>query len=102
MLFRLIKFLAQFVVVLVLVAVAAGAWLFWRAMPEYSGTAALPGLSAETRVWRDQYGVPHIFAATMNDAMRALGWLHASERLYQMEIQRRVARAGSPRSPGQT
>src|SRR5277367_3988000 len=59
-------------------------------MPEYSGTAALPGLSAETRVWRDQYGVPHIFAATMNDAMRALGWLHASERLYQMEIQRRV------------
>ena len=90
MLFRLIKFLAQFVVVLVLVAVAAGAWLFWRAMPEYSGTAALPGLSAETRVWRDQYGVPHIFAATMNDAMRALGWLHASERLYQMEIQRRV------------
>ena len=90
MLFRLIKFLAQFVVVLVLVAVAAGAWLFWRAMPEYSGTAALPGLSAETRVWRDQYGVPHIFAATMNDAMRALGWLHASERLYQMEIQRRA------------
>ena len=90
MLFRLIKFLAQFVVVLVLVAVAAGAWLFWRAMPEYSGTAALPGLSAETRVWRDQYGVPHIFAATMNDAMRALEWLHASERLYQMEIQRRL------------
>ena len=82
--------LAQFVVVLVLVAVAAGAWLFWRAMPEYSGTAALPGLTAETRVWRDQYGVPHIFAATMNDAARALGWLHASERLYQMEIQRRV------------
>jgi len=90
MLFRLIKFLAQFVFVLVLVALAAGAWLFWRAMPAYSGTAALPGLTAEARVWRDQYGVPHIFAATMNDAARALGWLHASERLYQMEIQRRV------------
>src|SRR5271170_5728674 len=90
MLFRLIKFLAQFVVVLVLVAVAAGAWLFWRAMPEYSGTAALPGLSAETRVWRDGYAVPHIFAATMNDAMRALGYLHASERLLQMDLQRRA------------
>ena len=53
MLFRLINFLAKFVLVLVLVAIAAGGWLFWRAMPEYSGTAALPGLSAETRVWRD-------------------------------------------------
>jgi penicillin amidase len=88
--FRLFKLLAKGVVALALVAVAAVGWLFWRAMPDYAGTAALPGLSAETRVWRDDYGVPHIFAATMNDAMRALGWLHASERLYQMEIQRRV------------
>jgi penicillin G amidase len=88
--FRLVKLLAKGVFVLVVVAVAAVGWLFWRAMPDYAGTAALPGLSAETRVWRDDYGVPHIFAATMNDAMRALGWLHASERLYQMEIQRRV------------
>jgi len=88
--YRLIKGLAKLIVLIILVAVAAGGWLFWRAMPAYSGTVALPGLSAETRVWRDQYGVPHIFAATMNDAMRALGWLHAGERIYQMEIQRRV------------
>ncbi|MBV8472070.1 MAG: penicillin acylase family protein, partial [Hyphomicrobiales bacterium] len=41
-------------------------------------------------VWRDRYGAPHIFAASLDDAARALGYLHASERLYQMEIQRRV------------
>ena len=84
MLFRLVKLAAKGVFVLAIVALAAGGWLFWRAMPDYAGNVALPGLSAETRVWRDDYGVPHIFAATMNDAMRALGWLHASERLYQM------------------
>jgi len=59
-------------------------------MPAYSGAAALPGLTAETRVWRDAYGVPHIFAPSLDDAARALGYVHASERLYQMEIQRRV------------
>ena len=68
----------------------AGAYVFYRAMPAYSGAETLPGLSAETRVWRDAYGVPHIFAASMDDAARALGYLHASERLFQMEIQRRV------------
>ncbi len=87
---RLLKLLAKFVVVLVVLAVGAAAYLFYRAMPAYSGRVALPGLKAETRVWRDQYGVPHIFAASLDDAARALGYLHASERLYQMEIQRRV------------
>ena len=92
MLFRLIKFLAQFVVVLsvVVLAVGAVAFLFYRAMPEYAGVAHLPGLSGEVRVYRDPHGVPHIFAPSMNDAARALGYIHASERLYQMEIQRRA------------
>ncbi len=74
----------------VMVAFLFGAWLFWRAMPETSGTETLPGLSAEVHVWRDAYGVPHIFASSMDDAAEALGYLHASERLFQMEVQRRV------------
>jgi Penicillin amidase len=75
---------------LAMLAGLAGAWLFWRAMPSYSGRETLPGLSAEVHVWRDAYGAPHIFAASMDDAMRGLGYLHASERLFQMELQRRV------------
>jgi len=89
--FRLLKAIAKFVVALVVIAAVAGVYLFYRAMPAYSGAAALPGLTAETRVWRDAYGVPHIFARSLDDAARALGYIHASERLYQMEIQRRVA-----------
>ncbi len=88
--FRLLKALAKFVVALVVIAAIAGVYLFYRAMPAYSGAAALPGLTAETRVWRDAYGVPHIFAPSLDDAARALGYVHASERLYQMETQRRV------------
>ena len=90
MAWRLIKGLLRLVIALVVVATLAGAYLFWRAMPAYSGRETLPGLSAEARVWRDAYGVPHIFAASMDDAARALGYLHASERLFQMELQRRV------------
>ena len=90
MAWRLIKGLLRLVIGLVVVATLAGAYLFWRAMPIYSGSEKLPGLSAEVRVWRDAYGVPHIFAASMDDAARALGYVHASERLFEMEVQRRV------------
>jgi penicillin amidase len=69
---------------------AGAAFVFERAMPDYSGVAALAGLSAEARVYRDRWGVPHIFAANKNDAARALGYVHASERLFQMEMQRRA------------
>jgi penicillin amidase len=88
--FRLVKAALKSLVALVVVAIAAAGYLFYRAMPAYSGSVALPGLSGETRVWRDGYGTPHIFAANLDDAARALGYLHASERLYQMEINRRV------------
>ena len=77
-------------IALIAVAAVAGVYVFWRAMPAYSGSEALPGLSLEVRVWRDAHGVPHIFAASMLDAARALGYIHASERLFQMEMNRRV------------
>jgi penicillin G amidase len=90
MAWRLINWVASLVFALVVFAMLAGAYLFYRAMPAYWGAEKLPGLSAEVRVWRDGYGVPHVFAASMDDAARALGYLHASERLFQMEILRRV------------
>jgi penicillin G amidase len=90
MLARFLKWALIVVVVIVVAAVGAVAFLFYRAMPDYAGAASLPGLGGEVRVYRDAHGVPHIFASDMNDAARALGYVHASERLYQMEIQRRA------------
>ena len=74
-------------------AVAVGGtvtWFFARALPCYKGEQTLRGLSAPVHVYRDAYAVPHIFAGSMNDAARTLGYLHASERLFQMEMQRRA------------
>jgi len=66
--------------------------LFARSrLPVVSGTLALPGLSAEVRVTRDTWGIPHIFAQNEMDAFRALGFTVAQDRLFQMDIQRRLA-----------
>ena len=90
MAWRLLKGLVKLVIGLAILAILAVGYLFYRAMPAYSGAVALKGMSAEARVWRDGHGVPHIFAANSDDAARALGYVHASERFYQMEIQRRA------------
>ena len=90
MAWRLVKWAAGLAIALVVLATLAGFYLFYRAMPAYSGVEKLPGLSAEVRVWRDAHGVPHVFAGSMDDAARALGYLHAGERMFQMEILRRV------------
>jgi penicillin amidase len=71
-------------------AVGTVAWILYGTLPSYSGTAHIHGLGDKTTVYRDDHGVPHIFAKTMNDAARALGYVHASERLFQMEMQRRA------------
>lgn len=80
---------------LVLVAVpfiAAGSGVIWwrQSLPVLDGEVRLPGLSGETRVVRDKHGVPHIFAADLADAARTIGYLHAQDRFFQMDISRRV------------
>ena len=51
----------------------------------------LEGLAANVDVKFDEYGIPHIFAAKWTDAVRALGYLHAADRMMQMEVTRRRA-----------
>lgn len=77
---------------LLLLVVLAGAGLWWlrTGVPAESGTVALDGLSGPVRVYRDSHGVPTIFAQSDGDAYFALGWLHARDRLWQMEMQRRI------------
>ena len=57
----------------------------WRSTAEPSGPMELSGLSAPARVYSDTFGIPHVFADTESDALRVLGYLHASDRLWQME-----------------
>jgi penicillin G amidase len=79
-------------VLLVIGVILAGTslWFVQRPWPETHGTLQLPGLSAAVRIHRDRYGVPHIYADTEHDLMVAQGYVHAQDRLWQMEFNRRM------------
>ncbi|MFW9605683.1 MAG: penicillin acylase family protein, partial [Pseudomonas sp.] len=83
--------LLALVSVLALAVLGAGAWLA-HSLPQRDGQLPLHGLSAPVSVRFDAQGVPHIQAQQEADAYRALGFLHAQERLFQMEILRRLSR----------
>lgn len=59
--------------------------------PIYAGELSLKNISAPVTVYHDTYGVPHIYGKTETDVYRALGYLVAQERLFQMEMIRRVS-----------
>ena len=75
-----------------LVAAAGGAGFFWLkgSLPPLEGSLALRGLSQPAEVLRDSDGVVTIRAKTEADAYRALGYVHAQDRLWQMDFMRRA------------
>jgi penicillin amidase len=75
---------------LALIAAGAGYVALRNTVPSTSGTLAIAGLSAPVEVVRDREGVPHILAKTADDLYMALGFVHAQDRLWQMELQRRT------------
>ena len=80
------------IVFLVCVLVFVAAWLYSRTLyPTYEGELSLENLSENVTVHFDENGVPHINAETQKDAYTALGYVHAQDRLWQMELIRRIA-----------
>lgn len=60
-------------------------------LPRLDGERQVAGLGAPVTVTRDSLGVPDVAAADRRDAALALGWLHAQDRFFQMDLQRRSA-----------
>jgi penicillin amidase len=88
---KILKKILKVVVVLVVV-VAIALWLYARTFyPNYNGELKLASISDEVTVYYDDYGVPHINAQNQHDAYTALGYVHAQDRLWQMELIRRIA-----------
>ncbi|RRV28034.1 penicillin acylase family protein [Pseudomonas sp. o96-267] len=77
-----------------LVAAAAGGltWYLHDKQPQRDGELVLAALQAPVTVDYDERGVPHIRAENEADMYRALGFVHAQDRLFQMELLRRLAR----------
>ena len=86
----LIKLLKVIAVLLILIVV--GTWLYSKTYhPNYKGELEINNLSDEVTVYFDEIGVPHINAKNQKDAYIALGYVHAQDRLWQMELIRRIA-----------
>ncbi len=66
-------------------------WLFRAGLPRVRGTLKGPGLGAPVEIIRDKWGIPHIYAQSLADATYGLGYVHAQDRLWQMELRRRMA-----------
>ena len=82
-------------ILLVLVLALAGGMIFLnsvktRAVPDYNAPVDLEALSAPVEVYRDSLGIPHIYAANEADLYRAVGYVMAQDRLWQLDLMRRL------------
>jgi len=66
-------------------------WLGRGRLPQIEGELPLHGLQSTVEIIRDRWGVPHIYAKSSHDLFFAQGFVHAQDRLFQMEIHRRLA-----------
>ena len=90
---RLLRWLAWSLGGLLLLSlVAAGGGYLWlrQSLPQIEGTIEVAGLGAPVTIVRDRWAIPHIEAERPLDASFALGFVHAQDRLWQMEFQRRL------------
>lgn len=80
-----------FLIVLILLF-AIGVFLYlYLKKPNYDGEVPIKNVEKSTTVYFDEYGIPHIYASSQKDAMTVLGYVHAQDRLWQMELIRRIA-----------
>lgn len=69
-------------------------WIHWRlrgSLPQLTGEISAPGIATEVEIERDVDGIPTIKAKSRTDAAYALGFLHAQDRFFQMDLTRRLA-----------
>ncbi len=79
---------------IILLAVIAGfiyvRHLGTRALPDYNATVCIPGMKGEVMIYRDAFAIPHIYAQNEADLYCAVGYIMAQDRLWQMDLIRRV------------
>jgi penicillin amidase len=84
------KILAGLAVVAIVAAAAVGAWAVRRPLPQVDGSLTLDVLDGPVDVYRDAFGVPHVYADTAHDLFVAQGFVHAEDRFWEMDIRRHI------------
>jgi penicillin amidase len=88
----ILRFLIWALLIIAIVAGGAAWWFIYRPLPQLDGSISLPGLQKEITVERDNWGVPHIRASSLQDAVEAQGYVMAQDRLWQLDLMRRASR----------
>jgi penicillin amidase len=88
---KIVKRILLGLLLITLLVVVAGYIYLQTTKPTYSGELILTGLKEQVEVLYDEFGVPHIYAQNEEDAYFALGYVHAQDRLFQMEMIRRAS-----------
>jgi len=88
---RVIKKTITIFLILVSLLIILGFLYYQYLKPNYSGEITLDAVYQETTVYFDDYGIPHIYANSHLDAVTTLGYVQAQDRLWQMELMRRIA-----------
>ncbi|HJX97149.1 MAG TPA: penicillin acylase family protein, partial [Candidatus Acidoferrum sp.] len=88
----ILRFLIWTLLIIAFVAGGTAWWFIYRPLPQLDGSISLPGLQKEVAVERDNWGVPHIRASSLQDAVEAQGYVMAQDRLWQLDLMRRASR----------
>lgn len=87
---KFMKWISFSLLAAVLLLVAGLLWYRSASQPQIAGSLQIAGLAAPVDIVRDAAGVPHIYAQSTADAYFALGFVHAQDRLWQLEMNRRI------------
>jgi penicillin amidase len=87
---KLLKIAGIVLAMIIVAAVVAGVWFVTRPWPQTNGELSVAGLRAKVTITRDQFGIPNIYAENDHDLFFAQGYVHAQDRLFQLEFNRRV------------
>ncbi|NRA86923.1 MAG: penicillin acylase family protein [Rhizobiales bacterium] len=88
---KLLAYAASGIIILLLVLGVGGYFYFKSGLAKYQGTVQIAGIRNKVSITRDKNALPHIKAQTIQDAYFAMGYVHAQDRLWQMQLHRHIA-----------
>jgi len=86
---KILRILGVLILLVVILAAGGGYFVVRRSFPTVNGTIKVAGLQSQVEVYRDSWGIPHIYASNPHDLFFAQGYVHAQDRFWQMEFWRR-------------
>jgi penicillin amidase len=87
---RWITYVAVFLVLVMVAGLVTALVVVRTSYPETTGRIAVPGLTAEVSVVRDEHGIPQVYADTSHDLFYAQGFVQAQDRFFEMDIRRHI------------